>query len=393
MIVVGLLSGTSADGIDAAAADLALDGDGLRLRPLGAHTTPLPSAAHRALEALLPPNQADARAFCVLDTLLGHAFAEAAARADAELCGGRAALFASHGQTVYHWVEEGVCRGTLQLGQPAWIAESTGRPVVADLRARDVAAGGHGAPLAAVLDRLLLAGDTGRRAAVNLGGIANLSIVVDGTLQAAFDIGPGNVLIDAAARLADGAPCDRDGAGAARGRPHPPLLEALLADPYYALETPKSTGRERFNAAYLQRHVDAAARGSTTLSGDDLLATVTELTAHIVAEALRRAAVEEVVVSGGGARNPTLLGRLGALLPTCQVTPIDRRGLPADSKEAYLFAVLGFLAVCGVPGSEPAATGAAHPSVLGTLVPPHARFPELPPHPQAPRRLIVTDAP
>lgn len=388
MIVVGLLSGTSADGIDAAAADLRLDGDVLRLRPLGAHTTPLPDAARRALEAAWPPAPADARAVCVLDTLLGQAFADAAVAADAVWCGGRAELFASHGQTLYHWVEEDRCRGTLQVGQPAWIAEATGRPVVADLRARDVAAGGHGAPLAAVLDRLLLGGQPGRRAALNLGGIANVSVVADGALQAAFDTGPGNVLIDAAARLVSGAPCDRDGAGAARGRPHPGLLDALLADPYYRLDPPKSTGRERFDRGYLQRHLDDLGLAGG-VPGDDLLATVTELTARTVADALARPPVQEVVVSGGGARNATLLDRLRALLPGCPVEPVDRRGLPADAKEAYLFALLGYLAVCGLPGSDPAATGAAHPSVLGALTPPSARFPDLPADPQSPRRLVV----
>lgn len=388
MIVVGLLSGTSADGIDAAAADLALESDTLLLRPLGAATTPLPAPARRALEAAWPPQPTDAKSVCVLDTLLGQAFAEAAAQADTELCGGRAALFASHGQTLYHWVEDGTCRGTLQVGQAAWIAEATGRPVVADLRVRDVAAGGQGAPLAAVLDRLLLGSDPGRRAALNLGGVANVSVVADGALETAFDTGPGNVLIDAAARLVAGAPYDRDGAGAARGRCHPGLLDALLADPYYRRGPPKSTGREHFDQAYLARHLDDLGLAGERLPGEDLLASVTELTARTVADALARWPVEEVVVSGGGARNTTLLERLRTHLG-CPVELVDARGLPADSKEGYLFAVLGFLALCGLPGADPVATGAAHPSVLGTLTPPSARFPDLPADPRPPRRLVV----
>lgn len=390
MIVIGLLSGTSADGIDAAAADLSLEGDTVVLRPLGASTTPLADDVLEALLAVLPPGRIDARDVCVLDTLLGQAFASAAVRADAELCDGRADLVASHGQTVYHWVERGTCRGTLQLGQPAWIAEATGRPVVADLRARDVAAGGHGAPLAAILDRLLLGGTPGRRAALNLGGMANVSIVADGGLETAFDTGPGNVLIDAAADMVQGQPFDRDGAGAAAGRPHDGLLEALLADPYYALPPPKSTGREHFHRRYLQDALDALElTGPGGIAAADLLATVTELTARTVAAAVAPAAVAEVVVSGGGARNPTLLGRLRDHLAGCPVEPIDHWGIPADSKEAYLFALLGFLAVCGLPGAEPAATGAAHAAVLGALTPPSARLPDVPESARPPRQLRV----
>lgn len=392
MIVIGMLSGTSADGIDVAAADLSLQGDTLALRPLGAMTTPLPDRARTALMSVLPPAASDARAFCELDTLLGQAFADAAVRAVAELCAGQADLVASHGQTVYHWVEDGTCRGTLQLGQPAWIAEATGRPVVSDLRARDVAAGGHGAPLAPMLDRLLLADEPGRHAAVNLGGIANVTIVADGVLETAFDTGPANAVIDAAARMVSGAPCDLDGAGAARGRVHGPLLDVLLADPYYALDPPKSTGREHFNQAYLDAALDEVGLGEHdpgAISGDDLLATVTELTARTVAAAVTGAAVERVVVSGGGVRNPTLLARLGEHLPAATVEPIDRLGIPADSKEAYLFACLGFLSVCGLPGAEPVATGATTPVVLGSLTPPHARLDAAPSGAQPPRRIRV----
>lgn len=392
MIVVGLLSGTSADGIDAAAADCAFAGDTVVLRLLGAHTTPLPPAVRETLEQVLSAEGTDARAVCKLDTLLGQAFAQAAVRAIAELCGGSADLVSSHGQTVFHWVERGTCRGTLQLGQPAWIAEATGLPVVADLRARDVAAGGQGAPLAAVLDRLLLADEPGRVAALNLGGIANVSIVAGGRLESAFDTGPGNVLIDAAARMAHGAPFDRDGAGAARGRAHGALLDRLLADPYYTRAAPKSTGREHFNRAYLERHLhDLGLRrtGRAPLPGDDLLATVTEVTARTVADALDRGGVEEVVVSGGGVRNATLMDRLRARFPAGPVVPIDGRGLPAEHKEGYLFALLGFLAVSGVPGTEPAATGAASTTVLGALTPPHARFRLQAPPGAQPRRLRV----
>ncbi|MGH2689368.1 MAG: anhydro-N-acetylmuramic acid kinase, partial [Actinomycetota bacterium] len=169
MRVIGLLSGTSYDAIEAAAAALRLDGDTLHLHPLGALTLPLDPDLRRTVAAVLPPASVTAGDICRLDTRLGQAFAEAAARADADLCGGGAGLVVSHGQTVYHWADGGRVLGTLQLGEPAWIAERTGLPVVSGLRTRDVAAGGQGAPLVSYLDALLLAPGPATRAALNLG--------------------------------------------------------------------------------------------------------------------------------------------------------------------------------------------------------------------------------
>src|SRR6202012_2118320 len=209
-----------------------------------------------------------------------------------------AELVVSHGQTVHHWVQDGEAKGTLQLGQPAWIVEATGLPVISDVRARDIAAGGHGAPLAGILDDLWLRGEH-TRAALNLGGIANVTIVRRGRPPLAFDTGPANCLLDQAARRTTGRPSDEDGRLAARGTPDAALLHRLLDDPYYALAPPKSTGREHF-------HLD----GIRDLGPEDLLATVTELTAITVADALAPYGPSEVVASGGGFLNPMLLAAL-----------------------------------------------------------------------------------
>ncbi|WP_328408849.1 anhydro-N-acetylmuramic acid kinase [Streptomyces violaceus] len=363
MRVIGLMSGTSYDAIDAAAAELDLVGDSLVLKPLGMVSEAYDGALRETLSAALPPGTTTLGEVCRLDTRIGQAFAAAALRAVRELCEGRAELVASHGQTVYHWVAEGKVHGTLQLGQPAWIAEATGLPVVADFRPRDIAAGGQGAPLVGLVDLLWLRGRPGRPVALNVGGIANLT-APDGT---AFDTGPGCALIDAAAQGFSGGAlsCDTDGALAARGRVHGPLLDRLLEEPYYALPAPKTTGKELFHLGHLR---DALA-GFGTLPAEDVVATLTMLTARTVADAVRAVGATEVIASGGGTRNPALMGMLGELLPGVAVRASDELGLPSGAKEAYAFAVLGFLTVHGLPGTSPASTGARHPSVLGSVTP------------------------
>ncbi|MFF7971359.1 anhydro-N-acetylmuramic acid kinase [Streptomyces sp. NPDC007905] len=361
MRVIGLMSGTSYDAVDAAAGDLRLDGDTLVLRPLGMVSSPYDAGLREALAAALPPAAVPLAQVCRLDTRIGQAFAAAAVRADRELCARRGELVASHGQTVYHWADGGRVHGTLQLGQPAWIAEATGLPVVADFRARDVAAGGQGAPLVSLVDLLWLRGRPGTPVALNIGGIANLT-APDGT---AFDTGPGCALLDAAAREYSGGRLayDTDGALAARGRPYPPLLDRLLAEPYYALRPPKTTGKELFHSGYLR------AAGPGGLPAEDVLATLTLLTARTVADAVRSVGATEVIASGGGIRNPVLMSLLRRLLPETAVRTSDELGLPAAAKEAYAFAVLGFLTAHGLPGTDPRSTGAHHPSVLGSVTP------------------------
>ncbi|WP_406362131.1 anhydro-N-acetylmuramic acid kinase [Streptomyces sp. NBC_00715] len=383
MRIIGVMSGTSYDAIDAAAADLDLEGDALVLRPLGLVSEEYEPELRDLLTAALPPAPTGLADVCRLDTLIGRAFAATAVRADRELCDGRADAIASHGQTVYHWVEHGQVHGTLQLGQPAWIAEATGLPVVADFRPRDIAAGGQGAPLVSLVDLLWLRGRPGTPVALNLGGIANLT-APDGT---AFDTGPACALLDAAARGLSGGRLDHDvdGALAARGTVHESLLRRLLAEPYYVLPAPKTTGKELFHFGYLR---DALA-GFGTLTAEDVIATLTRLTAVSVADAVRSVGATEVIASGGGTRNPTLMTMLGDRLPGVAVRTSDELGLPSAAKEAYAFAVLGFLTLHGLASTEPASTGARHPSVLGSLTPGRdpPRLP--PPAERTPVRLVL----
>jgi len=306
---------------------------------------------------------------CRLDTGIGQAFAEVARLAVEQLCGGYADLIVSHGQTVFHWVDGGAVRGTLQLGQPAWIAEATGTTVVSDLRARDVAAGGQGAPLVSIIDVLWLRGRPGVPIALNLGGIANITVVHGEPV--AFDTGPANALIDAVVTELTGRAFDADGAMAGRGQVHGELLERLLAEPYYGRSAPKSTGKELFNLAYLAR----ALVGLSEIPADDLVATVTALTARTVADAVRRHGGTEVIASGGGIRNPVLMHQLASELGTVSLRNTDELGLPSAAKEAYAFAVLGFLTVNGLGGTVPSCTGARHASVLGSITPGAAGLP------------------
>ncbi|WP_405867252.1 MULTISPECIES: anhydro-N-acetylmuramic acid kinase [unclassified Streptomyces] len=383
MRVIGLMSGTSYDAIDAAAADLSLAGDSLVLEPLGMVSQAYDEELRDALAAALPPGATSLAEVCRLDTEIGRAFAAAAVRADRELCDGSAELVASHGQTVYHWTDGGKVHGTLQLGQPAWIAEATGLPVVADFRPRDIAAGGQGAPLVSLVDLLWLRGRPGTPVALNLGGIANLT-APDGT---AFDTGPACALIDAAARGFSGGTMayDVDGALAARGSVHEPLLRRLLDEPYYALPAPKTTGKELFHLGYLR---DALA-GFGTLRAEDVVATLTMLTARTVADAVLAVGATEVIVSGGGTLNPVLMEMLGRRLPGTAVRTSDELGLASDAKEAYAFAVLGVLTMHGLAGTEPASTGARHGSVLGSITPGRDGLRLPPPGAQPPKRLVV----
>ncbi|WP_163542938.1 anhydro-N-acetylmuramic acid kinase [Occultella kanbiaonis] len=381
MRVLALSSGTSVDAIDVALAELD-DADGVVRMRMVAHTErSWPAQLRRRILAALPPAATDLGEVCRLDTEIGQAFADVGARAIEEW--GAVDLVVSHGQTVHHWVEHGPpdggagagdragsARGTLQLGSAAWIAARTGRPVIHDLRTADIAAGGQGAPLVSLLDALWL-GDR-PTAALNIGGIANITLVGDGPVRTG-DTGPGNCLLDEAIAARTGHSFDPDGALAAAGRVDPPALAALLADPYYARPLPKSTGRETFDGGYVTAALGAA--GVPVPSGNDLFATLTELTVRTIAEAIGRdgARTERVVVSGGGVRNATLMAGLRSRLPG--VITSDALGLAAEAKEAYLFALLGYLSARGLPGTAPGvgrrrATGARSAVVLGSLTPP-----------------------
>jgi anhydro-N-acetylmuramic acid kinase len=368
MRVIGLMSGTSYDAIDAAAADLVLDEEGaITLTPRGVLSRGYPEDLRAAVGAALPPNAITMEQVCQLDTRIGQAFAELAVQANEELCGGDAELVVSHGQTLFHWVSEGRVKGSLQLGQSAWIAEATGLPVVADLRSRDIAAGGQGAPLVSLFDVLWLGTRPGCPVALNLGGIANITVVSHGQDPVAFDTGPANALIDAGVRhLTDGAlDYDVDGALAARGRIDEQLLQRLHAEPYYALPGPKTTGKELFHLPYLLAAMD----GLGSRPPEDVIATLTALTATTVADAVIRSGGTEVIAAGGGVNNPTLMSMLAAELGDVGLQTTSGLGLPSGAKEAYAFATLGFLAVHGLPGTVASCTGARHASVLGHITP------------------------
>ncbi|MDR1213250.1 MAG: anhydro-N-acetylmuramic acid kinase [Propionibacteriaceae bacterium] len=367
MRVLGLISGTSHDGVDAALVEfdrLAADG-GLSGRLLAADSVPYPDQLRTQLTSVLPPQATSLAEVCRLDTAIGQFFAQVAAQVLDRF--GPADLVVSHGQTVYHWVEGNQALGTLQLGQPAWLAERLGCPVLSDLRARDIAAGGHGAPLASLIDALVLGGRKGRAAGLNLGGIANITVLTPAGVQA-YDTGPANALIDAVVVAAGLHPSgyDEDGAIARRGRIDHQLLADLEADPYYLLPPPKSTGKEHFHADYLRAHLD---RLDHAVAPADQVATMTALTVSTVAAALRQAAVELVMVSGGGAHNQTLMAGLAQALPGVEIVVSDSLGLPADAKEAILMALIGWCTWHGQPGVVTGGTGAPAPRLLGSLTP------------------------
>ncbi len=381
MVVVGLMSGTSADGTDVALVHVEGRPPRLRWRLIHFYTVSHPPEVREAILAATRPETGRVDALCRLHALLGEQFARAALEGirRAGYTPDRVDLIGSHGQTVWH-APEADPPATLQLGNPAIIAERTGIPVVSDFRSRDMAAGGQGAPLVAYVDVLLLRDETRVRAAQNIGGIANVTFLPPTTREdlpiLAFDTGPGNVLIDDMARRATGGrrTFDKDGQLARRGRVHRGLLEDLLRDPYYRQPPPKSTGRELFTEAYAASIWERGRR--LGLSPEDLVATVTALTAHSIARAYRDFLPEypqEVILSGGGAYNPTLVSMLREVLAPAQVRLSDEVGLPADAKEAIAFAILAYETWHGRPGNLPEATGAHHRVVLGSITPGRSR--------------------
>lgn len=379
--IAGMMSGTSFDAVDVAVAEFDQHGTTLHCRPIGMISQDIDPALRDRIAALLPPGACTIEEVCRLDTELGQLFAGVASTALTEL--GSVDLVVSHGQTVYHWVEQRAALGTLQLGAPAWIAEATGTPVLSDLRTRDIARGGQGAPLAAIFDTLLLLSDDVRRGSLNLGGIANITVRDDTVLG--YDLGPAGALTDLAVSRATGGAerMDTDGIRAARGTVQPDLLDRLLDEPYYRLDPPKSTGKELFDADHL-----AARIGTEDLALDDLVATLTELTATLVARACERHRLQELVAAGGGVRNPTLMRRIERLSPQTRIRRIEDFGIPAQAKEAYLMALVGYLSWHGLPGTLAEATGAA--SVLGSITPGSRRL-QLPTEQiPAPERMVIT---
>ncbi len=379
------MSGTSADGIDVALVRIAprrtRAEQGTQLDLLAHRAFPYPRALRTAVLAAMDAHAISAAELARLNWLLGLAYAEAV-RATVDATGIRPSLIGCHGQTIYHQGSPAPYAGrriacTWQLGEPALVAAELSVPVVSNFRPADMAAGGQGAPLVPLLDFVLFAHPRRGRILQNIGGIGNLTLIPPGAKQdqiTAFDTGPGNMVIDALAQKLFAKPYDRNGRIAASGQVLQPVLRAALKEEFFRGNPPKTAGREQFGAAYAARFL--AACRELSRKPEDALATATALTAESIADAIRRFAGSlaqknpiDVIVSGGGARNATLLSMLRERLAPlgCTVTASDASGIPAEAKEAVAFALLAYQTWHHLPGNVPSATGAARPAILGQI--------------------------
>lgn len=383
-LVIGLISGTSADGVDAALVKI-VGREPDRVETIAFTTKPYPTEIRETV--LRVSHNGDVETLCWLNFVLGEIFAEAALEVIkvAGVSAKRVSLIGSHGQTVRHLPPKpssSVPRpssrqvGTLQIASPAVIAFRTGIPVVSDFRTKDMAAGGQGAPLVPLVDWLLLRHSRKNRIALNIGGIANLTVLPAGARASdvvAFDSGPGNMLIDGAVRhfSCGQESFDRNGEWAKRGKVDKNLLRWLMRHPFLRQPPPKSTGREMFGESFLQRILERSKR--LGLAPHDVVATLTAFTASSVADAIERfvlpkvGSVDELIVSGGGANNPVLMAMLKERMPQISIHRSDEFGINADAKEAIAFAVLAHRTVMGLAGNLPSATGAKMPVILGSI--------------------------
>ena len=368
MIALGMMSGTSLDGIDCALVDLQRCGERLKIELLDARTFAFDGTTRELLDDVVRRERGGLAAVARLHRALGRAHADAAER----FLEGRLVDFAAmHGQTIFH---DGTAALTLQIGDPFALRDRIAASVCFDFRSADCALGGSGAPLVPYVDMLLVADADEKRVAFNCGGIANVTLLpprawLDENRIVAFDTGPGNMLLDAWIAEASGgrADFDRNGDTAARGSVDVPLLTEMLADPYFALPAPKSTGRERFGEAFVHRFRSALRE----LTIEDGLATLLALSVESVARALERYGFEDarILCSGGGAKNSRLLQALRERLSRARVEPSDMVGVPAESKEAVAFAVLGFETLRERSANLPSVTGARRRGVLGAVAP------------------------
>ena len=393
MLVLGLMSGTSADGINVALARIGARPERSRRghpprlsAKLLNHTSfPFPRDVRAAILHLAEGRPTSTRGLSQFNFLLGELFARAALDACRRfrIAPRRIALIGSHGQTVFHQgapskALAGIRTGsTLQLGEPSIIAARTGIITVADFRPADMAVGGHGAPLVPYVDYLLYRHPRFGRVALNIGGIANVTVIPRAARPAdvfAFDTGPGNMLIDALVRhFSRGrASFDRDARIARRGRLLPQLLNELLSDPYFALKPPKTAGREQYGEAFVARILKWGRQHRARPA--DLVRTATVLTALSILDAFHRhilprtrGSISQLIVSGGGAHNPLLMAQLAAGLSGIEVLTSADLGLPADAKEAFAFAILAYETFHRRPANLPSATGARHPAILGKV--------------------------
>lgn len=362
---IGLMSGTSMDGIDAVLVTI----DGNRVRLDASHNHPYPPRLLAELHSLCDSGNHEIERLGCADREVGHCFAEAtqALLAKAGISAASVRAIGSHGQTIRHR-PNGSWPFTLQIGCPATIAFTTGIDTVADFRRADIAAGGQGAPLVPAFHQALLSQEQHPRAVVNIGGIANITwLPGDAEQVIGFDTGPGNTLLDHWCRRHRGLPYDAGGGWAATGTVNEPLLDALRSDPYFALAAPKSTGRELFHEQWLA-HQGGSLLGQ--LAAADVAATLVALTATTIADCLRPLATSaELLVCGGGAHNQTLMAMLAQALPDWRVSTTSAAGVDGDYLEAMAFAWLAARHISGQPGNLPAVTGANRPMVLGAFHP------------------------
>lgn len=381
-VVIGLMSGTSLDGIDAAVVRITGCGPESQVELLHYESTPYDPVLRERLKALCGPDHAGSAGICAMNAYLGMKFAEAAVRAasGAELRMEDVDLISSHGQTVWHIPERDpqdsfMVPSTLQIGDLSVIAKHTGTLTVGDFRPADMAVGGQGAPLVPYGDFVLFGHPEKGRLLQNIGGIGNCTAIPAGGTPSdmiAFDTGPGNMIIDEAVHMLSGGRLsyDRGGEWAAQGHADMQMVDDLMTHSYFGQLPPKSTGRELFGKAYAAEFMSAAR--VRQLGDADIVATATAFTAHSIADSYRRfvfpsTGIEEVIVSGGGAHNRELLRMLKELLPEVKVMTSGELGFHDDGKEAIIFALLGNDFMHGLPNNVPSATGASRATVMGKL--------------------------
>ena len=364
---IGVMSGTSLDGVDVVLAAI----DSHMVAQQASYCHPFPPALRQQVLAICQGQPLTLSQLGQLDTALGKLFAEAVVTLMRQqaLEAEDIVAIGCHGQTVWH--EPGsAAPNTLQIGDNNQIVAATGVTVVGDFRRRDMALGGQGAPLVPAFHQALLMDSSERRMVLNIGGIANLSLLIPGQPVRGFDTGPGNMLIDAWIWRHQEVSYDHNGTWAASGQVVPALLEQMLNDPWFALPPPKSTGREYFNPDWIERQLQAF----PALAPEDVQATLSELTALTIAQQIQLSnGCDRLLVCGGGGRNPLLMARLAAHLPGTEVTTTDAAGVSGDDMEALAFAWLAFRTLSGLPGNLPAVTGAREMSVLGAIYPANSR--------------------
>ena len=383
--IIGLMSGTSVDGIDAAIVEISGHGLETTVNLISFETFPFPTGVPQRILDLCQPDTGRVDDICEMNFYIGHLFAEAVKHVlqKSGMSANDIALIGSHGQTIHHLPKGANTNptasrypSTLQIGEPAVIAHETGIPTIADFRVADMAAGGQGAPLIAYPDYLLFRDNAKTVGLLNIGGIANITVLpANCSLDAvsASDTGPGNMCIDAAVKEITGGTehYDKSGIRAAQGTPYQPLIDEWLKHAFFQLQPPKTTGREMFGNTFAMECLTSCRNHG--LTDNDCIATLTELTVQTITDYIKRFAAEQstintLYVSGGGVHNQTIMRRLSEILVDTAVEPVDNSGISADAKEAIGFAVLANETLHGHDGNVPSATGASVRKILGKFV-------------------------